>query len=259
VVANNTVVPSFTASSAGNLPCGTAGTTTLNAIVSNTNVTYNWSGPSITTGSNTANPEVNGAGVYTVVVTDNITGCASTQTVNISSTSVLASFSENVTTGPTPLTVNFNNTSTGATTYSWSFGNGTSTQTNPTNVFTTVGTYTVVLTSINGACTATADVIIKVTEGIGTVPEVFTPNGDGHNDVFEIKGLDSYPNNSLQIFNRWGNPVYFAKPYKNDWDGSPNTAGKTGSSKLPTATYFYILDLGDEAKTIFRGFIQLQY
>lgn len=259
VVANNTVVPSFTASSAGNLPCGTAGTTTLNAIVSNTNVSYNWSGPSITTGSNTANPEVNGAGVYTVIVTDNITGCVSTQTVSISSTSVVASFNENVTTGPIPLTVNFNNTSIGATTYSWSFGNGTSTQINPTNVFATVGTYTVVLTSINGACTATADVIIKVTEGIGTVPEVFTPNGDGHNDAFEIKGLDAYPNNSLQIFNRWGNPVYFAKPYKNDWDGTPNTAGKTGSSKLPTATYFYILDLGDENKTIFRGFIQLQY
>jgi len=112
---------------------------------------------------------------------------------------------------------------------------------------------------MNGACTSTAEVVIKVNEKIGTVPEVFTPNGDGHNDLFEIKGLDSYPNNSLQIFNRWGNPVYFAKPYKNDWDGTPNTAGKTGTSKLPTATYFYILDLGDDDKTILRGFIQLQY
>ena len=258
-VANNTTAPSFTASASGNLPCGAAGTTTLNAIASNTNVSYNWSGPAINSGSNTSNPEVSGAGVYTVIVTDNITSCVSIQTVIVNSTSVVAAFNPNVTSGTAPLAVDFINTSIGATTYSWSFGNGTSSQINPTNVFTTPGTYTVVLTSINGACTSTAEVTIKVNQSIGLVPEVFTPNGDGHNDVFEIKGLDSYPNNSLQIFNRWGNPVYFAKPYKNDWDGSPNTAGKTGSSKLPTATYFYILDLGDDAKTIFRGYIQLQY
>lgn len=257
-VANNTVTPSFTATAAGNLPCGTLGTTTLTAAGSNTNVNYNWSGPAINNGSNTANPEVSGAGVYTVVVTDNITGCASTQTVSVNSTSVLAAFNQDVTTGHGPLTVNFNNTSIGATTYSWSFGNGTSSQTNPSNTFPT-GTYTVILTAINGACSDTAEIVIKVSESIGVIPEVFTPNGDGKNDVFEIKGIESYPNNSLQIFNRWGNPVYFAKPYKNDWDGTPNTAGKTGTSKLPTATYFYILDLGDEDKTIFRGFIQLQY
>ncbi len=257
-VANNTTTPSFTASASGNLPCGGAGTTTLNAQASNTNVVYNWSGPAITNGSNTANPEVNGAGVYTVVVTDNITGCASTQTVSVSSTSVVAAFNPDVTSGVAPLTVNFTNQSIGAITYSWSFGNGTSTQVNPTNVFSP-GTYTVVLTSMNGACTSTAEIVIKVNNKIGNIPEVFTPNGDGHNDVFEITGLDSYPNNSLQIFNRWGNQVYFAKPYKNDWDGSPNANGKTGSNKLPTATYFYILDLGDQDQTIMRGFIQLQY
>jgi gliding motility-associated-like protein len=258
-VANNTITPSFTASAAGSLPCGAAGTTTLNAVPSNTNVTYNWSGPSITNGSNTPNAEVSGAGVYTVLVTDNITGCSSTQTVSVNSTTVNAAFNPNVTSGIPPLTVVFSNQSSGATTYSWSFGNGTSTQANPTNVFTSPGTYTVVLLSMNGACTSTADVVIKVNDKIGTVPEVFTPNGDGHNDVFDISGLDSYPNNSLQIFNRWGNQVYFAKPYKNDWDGTPNTAGKTGTSKLPTGTYFYILDLGDDEKTILRGFIQLQY
>jgi gliding motility-associated-like protein len=258
-VTNNTITPSFTASAAGSLPCGAAGTTTLNAIASNTNVTYNWSGPAVTNASNTANAEVSGAGVYTVLVTDNITGCSSTQTVSVNSTTVNAAFNPDVTIGAPPLTVVFTNQSTGAITYSWNFGNGTSTQTNPTNVFSSPGTYTVVLVSMNGACTSTAEVVIKVNEKIGTVPEVFTPNGDGHNDVFEIKGLDSYPNNSLQIFNRWGNPVYFAKPYKNDWDGTPNTAGKTGTSKLPTATYFYILDLGDDDKTILRGFIQLQY
>ncbi|MEO6305921.1 MAG: gliding motility-associated C-terminal domain-containing protein, partial [Bacteroidia bacterium] len=258
-VANNTVTPGLTASAAGNLPCGASGTTTLNATSSSTNVIYNWSGPAITNGSNTANAEVAAAGVYTVVVTDNITGCTSTQTVGVNSTSVLAQFNPDVTSGVSPLTVNFTNQSIGASTYSWSFGNGTSTQTSPSNVFTS-GTYTVTLIAMNGACSSTVDVVIKVNQGLGTIPEVFTPNGDGHNDVFEITGLDSYPNNSLQIFNRWGNQVFLAKPYKNDWDGSPNATGKTGSNKLPTATYFYILDLGTGEKTdVLRGYIQLQY
>lgn len=258
-VANNTVVPTLSASAAGNLPCGGAGTTTLNATSTSTNVNYVWTGPAISNGSNTANPVVAGAGIYIVVVTDNITGCSATQTVPVTTTSVLAAFTQNTITGIAPLTVNFTNQSIGATTYSWSFGNGTSTQSDPSNTFP-AGTYTVTLISMNGACTSTADIIIIVNNTLGVIPEVFTPNGDGKNDVFEITGLDSYPNNSLQIFNRWGNPVYDAKPYKNDWDGSPNTAGKTGSSKLPTATYFYILDLGTgEAKDVIRGFIQLQY
>ena len=96
-------------------------------------------------------------------------------------------------------------------------------------------------------------------EALGVIPEVFTPNGDLYNATFEIKGLDSYPKNSLQIFNRWGNEVYKASPYKNDWVGTPNVAGKTGSDKLPTGTYYYILDLGDDAKTTFKGYVQLQY
>ncbi|MCW3076001.1 MAG: hypothetical protein JWO32_3179, partial [Bacteroidetes bacterium] len=57
----------------------------------------------------------------------------------------------------------------------------------------------------------------------------------------------------------WGSPVYSAKPYKNDWDGTPNEQGKTGSGKLPTGTYFYLLELGDTNKSIYKGFIQIQY
>jgi gliding motility-associated-like protein len=112
---------------------------------------------------------------------------------------------------------------------------------------------------MNGVCTSTADLVITVKDPFGPIPELFSPNGDSHNDLFEIKGLDSYPNNRIQMFNRWGNEVYSAKPYKNDWDGVPNANGKTGSSKLPTGTYFYILELGDVDKTIYKGYVQLVY
>jgi len=257
-VQNNTVTPSITASSLGNLPCG-GGTTSLSVVSSNTNISYSWSGSGITNGSNTATPEVNQAGTYTVVAIDNITGCQTTETISITQTTVSALASADFTTGPAPLTVNFNNQSTGATTYSWTFGDGNSSiSTNPSNVFTTSGTYSVVLITTNGSCIASDTIFIKVNAGL-EIPEIFTPNGDNLNDVFYIKGLESYPNASIQIFNRWGNPVYNSNPYKNNWDGSPNAAGKTGSGKLPTSTYFYILELGDKDNTIIRGYVQIQY
>ncbi len=74
------------------------------------------------------------------------------------------------------------------------------------------------------------------------VPNIFTPNGDGINDYFEIGyGEDGRPINDLNqyflshklvIFNRWGKIVYESTDYKNDWDGG----------KLPDGTYFYVLD-----------------
>jgi gliding motility-associated-like protein/uncharacterized repeat protein (TIGR01451 family) len=65
-------------------------------------------------------------------------------------------------------------------------------------------------------------------------PTLFTPNNDGINDLFEIKGLEDYPDNEIEIFNRWGNEVYHNTSYMqsgNIWDGSG----------LAEGTYYYIL------------------
>lgn len=262
-VINNATAPGFSAVAVGNLPCGsTTSTLQLAAASSNSNsMSYTWSGGSVVSGSNTANPIVSGPGIYTVVATDNITGCTSTNTVAVFSPTVIANFTVDVNSGQAPLIVTFSNTSLGASTYSWTFGDGsTSTSTNPANTFTTPGTYTVTLVSSNGLCSDTRTLEIKVTGGLGTIPEIFTPNGDGKNDPFYIPGLDAYPNCKLQIFNRWGNMVYEAAPYKNDWDGTPNKSSM-GKGKLPVGTYFYILDLGDdkEPERIRKGFVQLEY
>jgi len=256
-VQNNTTSPSFTATAAGNLPCG-AGSTTLSASSTNTDVSYNWTGAGIVSGSNSANATVNAPGIYTVTATDNLSGCVFTNTLSVSQTSAIALAVADVTTGAAPLTVNFNNLGNGAST--WTLGNGnTSAQTNPSGTYTSAGTYSIVLETTNGSCIAYDTLLIKVLDGLGDIPEIFTPNGDGKNDLFVVKGLDSYPNCTLNIFNRWGNPVYNSKPYLNDWDGAANVAGKTGSGKLPSGTYYFILSLGDEANTIFRGYVQIQY
>ncbi|PTS87703.1 hypothetical protein DBR27_24155, partial [Flavobacterium sp. HMWF030] len=69
----------------------------------------------------------------------------------------------------------------------------------------------------------------------------FSPNDDGQNDTFYIDCISQYPDNQLQIFNRWGNLVYYKKGYNNTWDGKADGSAKT----LPEGTYFYILDLGN--------------
>ena len=239
--------------------CGGQNTTQLSVTSLNTNLSYAWSGPSVVSGSNTPNPTVGALGVYTILVTDNGSSCTSSQTLSVNNASVIAQFTANPFTGPAPLNVGFINQSVGASNYSWNFGNGNSSALSPNNTYFTSGTYTVVLTALSGACTSTVSMEIKVLEPLGIIPELFTPNGDPFNPTFEIKGLDFYTNNSLEVFNRWGNPVYSAKPYKNDWDGTANAPGSMGSSKLPTGTYFYILNIGDEAKTIYRGYVQIEY
>ncbi|MCP2025221.1 gliding motility-associated-like protein/uncharacterized repeat protein (TIGR01451 family) [Flavobacterium sp. HSC-32F16] len=69
----------------------------------------------------------------------------------------------------------------------------------------------------------------------------FSPNDDGQNDTFYIDCITQYPDNQLEIFNRWGNLVYYKKGYDNSWDGKSDGSAKT----LPEGTYFYVLDLGN--------------
>ncbi len=83
-------------------------------------------------------------------------------------------------------------------------------------------------------------------------PNAITPNGDGINDelVFDIL-LDNskdFPDNEIIIFNRWGDVIYSAKPYLNNWEGT-NMNGKD----LPQATYYYILRLNIANGEILRG------
>ncbi len=64
------------------------------------------------------------------------------------------------------------------------------------------------------------------------VPNVITPNGDGKNDVFKVEGIELYKENTLSIFNRWGNEVYRSKGnYNNSWSGEGLSEG----------TYYYVL------------------
>jgi gliding motility-associated-like protein len=89
------------------------------------------------------------------------------------------------------------------------------------------------------------------------LPEGFSPNGDGVNDVYFIKDVELYPNNTFKIFNRWGNVVFDAHPYENDWSGEVSAKVLSGrGANLPAGVYFYVFDYGDGSEVI-KGYIYL--
>ena len=96
----------------------------------------------------------------------------------------------------------------------------------------------------------TAWVYITVLPDGLIIPNGFSPNDDGDNDNFVIVGIDQYPNNTLRVFNRWGNIVYEVDGYNSEWDGTYFRNGEP----VPDGTYYYVLDLGDGSKEI-GGFI----
>ena len=100
----------------------------------------------------------------------------------------------------------------------------------------------------------TAEVVITVQCTSDRPFVIYTglsPNGDGLNDVFQIDGIEDFPNNKLQIFNRWGNRVYIMDGYKNEWNGTYNE-----SEMLPDGTYFYLLDDGEGQH--YSGWLQIR-
>lgn len=68
------------------------------------------------------------------------------------------------------------------------------------------------------------------------VPNVITPNGDGANDFFFVEGLEYYPQNTVQLFNRWGQVVFTANNYTNNYSPTDLEAG----------TYYYKVIVPDE-------------
>jgi gliding motility-associated-like protein len=75
-------------------------------------------------------------------------------------------------------------------------------------------------------------------------PQGISPNGDGQNDVLIIPGIMRKGNNTLTIYNRWGNIVYQKDNYQNDWGGQTDRAFNLTSDDnlLPDGTYYYVID-----------------
>ncbi|NUM50266.1 MAG: gliding motility-associated C-terminal domain-containing protein [Flavobacteriales bacterium] len=153
---------------------------------------------------------------------------------NISATGASDGFIEITVTGGTP-----------SYTYVWSNGE---TKEDLFNLY--AGAYTLTVTDSKGCILARTFTLTE--PNILEMPTGFTPNADGSNDYFVIKGIEAYPDNVLTIFNRWGNQVYSISGYANQWNGVNNN-GKP----LPDGTYFAILKINGEDITL-TGYIDLR-
>ncbi len=121
------------------------------------------------------------------------------------------------------------------------------------------GTYTVQVTDSLG-CTA------NFTFDLGEeflIPNGFSPNGDGHNDLFVIAGLEQHPEAYIEVVNRWGHVVYQKNYYGNEshwgskeeawWNGKANVGLKMGDKVLPSGTYIYFLRLDPNSSEVRKG------
>jgi gliding motility-associated-like protein len=97
-------------------------------------------------------------------------------------------------------------------------------------------TTTYTLSAGAGGCADSDEVTVTVRPAI-RIPNAFTPNGDGRDDTWQIEFIEQYPENTVSVFNRWGNRVFSATNYSraNEWRGDIN------GQPAPVGTYYYVV------------------
>ncbi|TND07960.1 MAG: PKD domain-containing protein [Bacteroidetes bacterium] len=209
-----------------------------------------WTGSNSTNGTGNLQVADTNSGttplVITYIATSSVSGCpvpADTFTVTINPNPA-ADF-----TYPTPVIagqpMQFADASTvyvgTATIFNWEFGDGSPTisgnDSMPVHTFGAPGVYTVCFGIItDDGCSDRICEDITVIPAEIVPPNVFTPNGDGVNDMLTFTYLEYFPDNTLRIFNRWGNMIYEKSSYQNDWNAKDISDG----------TYYYLLELPDK-------------
>lgn len=192
------------------------------------------------------------SGSYTVKLTlTDANQCKNTATASVVTYPIpMADF--NYTPDPVTIlepTVTFLNSSSGTIKhYTWDFGDSLSTSIDTSNLFTpkhtylNVGTYpvTLVALSINGCSdTIVRNVIIEQDFAL-FVPNAFSPNGDGRNEIFKAEG-EGITDFKMYIFDRWGNRVFTSTDINVGWDGRINN--RVGVDALQNDVYVWKIDL----------------
>ncbi|MFZ5970446.1 MAG: FG-GAP-like repeat-containing protein [Bacteroidota bacterium] len=192
------------------------------------------------------------AGTYSVEAQD-ANGCNAAASVSIAQKEVPV---VTITTDPSPASIPPGLTiqliASGADTYAWLPVETLDDPTlaNPTATPLETTTYAVVGT-LNDGCSAQASVTVEV-EGELRITNVFSPNGDGVNDLWVIPGIQNYAECTLSLFDSQGRRILEQRGYQNDWDGTYD--GKI----VPKGTYYFVI-AGCPDKTPLTGHVLVAY
>lgn len=203
---------------------------------------YSWSPAAALTNSNTPNPVASPADTTLYILTVNNGTCKAydSVTVNVLKKPVANAGPDQRIFAGQSTTLNGTAAGTNISFY-WTPNTNIS---NPTDIHPVVSPpadtiYTLHVISNVGCGTAADNVFVRVYKKI-IIPTAFSPNNDGINDVWNIEGLETYPESETSIFNRYGQRVFISRGYSKPWNGSYN------NSPLPVGTYYYVIDLKNE-------------
>jgi len=229
-----------------------------------TNCIWNISDGSMYTGCGSISTTLTQAGCYDVTLTTSVGGCTSTVTladlICVDANPQASFIISNGELSELNMLAEFINTSVGASTYLWDFGDSTtSTTENPQHDYTgnPIANYTVMLIATSDlGCVDTAYHTIQLTEElIFYVPNAFTPDGDEYNNLFKpvfYSGFDPY-DFSLLIFNRWGEIIFESNDATIGWDGTYG-ANDSNNGIAQNGTYIWKLEfkssVTDERKIV---------
>jgi gliding motility-associated-like protein len=260
-------LPDFTISGTNLVKCvdetAVLSVTPTNFGLTDAGITYSWTfnGAPVTPANTTSTLTVLGGalGYGTYAVTVNNLGCTTTHQVNVTLNTADIPISANgecvganyIITA-LPIAGSFN-PNPPAVTYEWTNSSGTvvGSNQNTFNVSQYIAangslaasfpqTFTVKITTSPEGCTDTQS--FEVVSPICAIPKGISPNGDGDNDTFDLRGLGV---KQLGIFNRYGTKVYSLANYTNEWKGQSDKG-----QELPDGTYYYVIDQNNgETKT----------
>ena len=186
-------------------------------------------------------------GTYSISSISDATGCSNIGLGNVE-INFINTPNANFTVFPQPTSmlepeIQFQNNSIFAASWSWDFGDGfiNDIDFNPTHSYYEPGEYVVRLVVENDICYDTASYKINI-DPVYTlyIPEVFTPNNDGLNDIFMAKG-QAVADFNMFIYNRWGDQIYYTNDINKGWDGTISQ-----NRIAPLGNYNYLIKVVDD-------------
>ena len=250
-----------TPSVSSNSPLCSGETLSLTANSTPAGITYKWIGPngfgSLQQNPSIHNISISGGGTYSAFA--HLNGCISqpgNAAVMVTATPIANAGANRIAYEGDTIQLSPVITSTSTLNYKWTpslFFITPDTVRNPQLLGVRTTTYYLTVSAAN-QCTSKADpvtITILPRKNPFNFPNVFSPNGDGINDKWELKQLSAYVNARVEIFDRAGTKVFsLSKGYNKAWDGTYN--GKP----VPAGTYYYIIE-PNQNSTIIKGWVTI--